>query len=257
MLTTTIARAGLALVALLLSAVAAFATDVTFTGDVSYRERIALPANAQLWVTLVTLPSAAPVAGAAAPMAASAQLPLYFTLNVRSDTVAHGGAFGLIAEIHAGGRVLFRSAQPVPVDVTTPAPTSILVQPLSHPPLAPDAGLLAEVPPAMLGNAWTVTSIGGEPVIADTAITLSFAADRRSSGHAGCNSYIAEASFEDDAIAFGPVASTRKACPPDIMAQEARYFAALAAIASYQMSKNGLRLSDAAGIALIGLVRAP
>ncbi|HEX9858605.1 MAG TPA: META domain-containing protein [Paracoccaceae bacterium] len=257
MFATTIARAGMALVVLLFSAAAAFAVDLTFTGEVTYRERIALPPDAQLRVTLVTLPGAAPVAGAAAPVATSAQVPLYFTLNVRSDMVARGGAFGLIAEIQADGRVLFRSPQPVPVDVAAPVPTNILVRQLPNPPLMPEADLLAEVPPDMLGTEWTVTSIGGDPVLSNSAITLSFAADRRSSGQAGCNSYFAEASFEGGAIAFGPVASTRKACPPNIMAQEARYFTALAAISSYQMSTNGLRLTDAAGIPLIGLVRAP
>jgi putative lipoprotein len=47
------------------------------------------------------------------------------------------------------------------------------------------------------------------------------------------------------------------ACDPFVMAQEARFFAALEATAGYELTGDALKLVDAAGIPLAGLVRAP
>ena len=45
------------------------------------------------------------------------------------------------------------------------------------------------------------------------------------------------------------------ACAPDLMNEENAYFTALSAVASYELDDLGLRLLDAAGVPLIGLVR--
>ncbi|OYX00024.1 MAG: hypothetical protein B7Z15_20620, partial [Rhizobiales bacterium 32-66-8] len=66
MFASTLLRLGLLLLALLTAATAAGADDLTFTGEVTYRERIALPPDAELWVTLVSMPGARPVVSAAA-----------------------------------------------------------------------------------------------------------------------------------------------------------------------------------------------
>jgi putative lipoprotein len=47
------------------------------------------------------------------------------------------------------------------------------------------------------------------------------------------------------------------ACEPTIMARESRFFAALAATRAYELADDRLRLLDAAGVPLLGLVRAP
>src|SRR5690606_26453514 len=93
-----------------------------------------------------------------------------------------------------------------------------------------------EPPRPLLDSVWTVTSIAGEPVPADGLLTVSIAADQRIGGHGGCNNYFTEASFEDGGLlSFGPIAGTRMACEPTIMAREARFFAALAATRAYEL----------------------
>ncbi|SMQ72102.1 putative lipoprotein [Devosia lucknowensis] len=232
-----------------------WADDVTLTGTVTYRERIALPSDAQLRVTLVTLDRAQPVVGAAARLAPKASVPVGFTLNVRSGVAHTGIAYGLLAEISSEGRVMFRAMQPVPVDLQTATPVEIVVSFSPDPPHDPPPTL--PLPPAeLVDQVWTVTSIGGRPVTGSTPLTFSVAADYRASGSAGCNNYFAEASIEDNAMSFGPAAATRKACEPALMEQERAYLAALAAIASLEHDGDSLRLKDAAGIPLIGLVRA-
>lgn len=232
---------------------AASAQDLTLTGDVFYRERIALPRGASLHVGLVALPGGQPVVGAGAAIPAGGQVPLQFSLAVRSDVAKSGGIFGLVAEIRVGGAAMWRNEVAVPVDLAAPAPTSILVtRTLDEPtPSEPEP----EVDPALLSTSWQVTSISGSPTLGDRPLTLNIAQDLRVDGDAGCNNYFTQATAEGPRLQFAHAASTRMACLPDLMAQESAFFAALTAVASYEISEDSLRLLDAAEVPLIGLVR--
>lgn len=225
----------------------------TFNGTVTYREKMALPPDARLRVTLVDLPGGLPQVGATASIPAIGGVPIAFSLNVNSDLDA-GGTYGLMAEISSAGRVLFRNVQPVPVDATDAGPVHILVHYAPGPaPFSADPPPAA--PPDLLDAIWTVTSIGGRPIRGTRDLTLTIAADLRAGGSGGCNNYFTETTIEGDAIAFGPAAATRMACAPEFMAQEAEYFAALAAVAAFELDSGSLRLLDAAGVPLVGLVR--
>lgn len=257
MFASRILRACMALLGLLLLASAAMADDLTLTGEVTYRERIALPVDAELWVTLVSMPGARPVVSAAAEIGDHGQVPLQYSLHVRSDVVGTVGDYGLIAEIRSEGRTLFRNGQPVPIDVATPVPTLIVVNFSPDPPHDPPEQILPppETPIPLLDTAWRVIGIGGDPVLADTEVTLTIAADHRAGGNGGCNSYFTEADFEGPPLTFGPVAGTRMACTTEVMAQESELFAALGATVGYELAGNSLVLFDAAGVPVVELVR--
>ena len=248
-----------ALLTLLGLAAPSLAADITLSGEVTYRERIALPPDARLAIALVSLADGRRIVGAESAID-KGSVPLHFTLNLRSSVVTPDRLYGLLAEIRSGGRILFRNDQPVPVDIGAPSPTLIVVgfapQPLPPPPEIVVPPL--EPPRPLLDVVWTVTSIGGEPVPSDGKLTFSIAADQRVGGNGGCNNYFTEASFEEnDRLTFGPVAGTRMACEPAVTALEFRFFAALAATRGYELSGDSLRLLDAAGIPLVGLVRGP
>lgn len=85
---------------------------------------------------------------------------------------------------------------------------------------------------------WRVTTVDGQPPVAE--ITLRLGADGRLSGQAGCNGYTGSYSIDGDrfqpvavastaagTLAVGPLASTRKACAPAVMAGEQRFLALL------------------------------
>lgn len=231
---------------------AASADDLTLTGDVFYRERIAIPPGATLHVSLVSLTDGQPVVSAGASIPVGGQVPLQFALAIRSDVAKSGSAFGLVAEIRVGGTAMWRNETAIPVDLTAPVPTSILVTRAAIVVSPPEP----EADPKLINVTWTVTSIGGSPVLGTQPLTLALAADLRVDGHAGCNSFFTQASMDGDTLQFGHPASTRMACQPDIMAQESAFFAALNAVNGYEISDDSLRLLDAAGIPLIGLVQA-
>ncbi|WP_137152880.1 META domain-containing protein [Devosia sp. FKR38] len=234
------------------------AVDITFAGNVSYRERITLPPDAELVISLVSLPGQHRVVSAQAALGKT-NSPFQFSLAVRSSVLADAGSYGLVAEIWSGGYAIFSNARPVPVDPLLPSGILIPVEHRAPPPHdAPEQVLLpVEAPNPLLDTAWTVTSIGGEPILPQTNVTLSIADDFRAGGSGGCNSYFSEAEFAAPPLTFSPIASTRMACDPAIMAQEARFFAALEATAGYDLSGDALQLVDAAGVALVGLVRQP
>lgn len=242
-------------VTLVLLAAPAMAEGTTLTGTVTYHERMALPSGAHLQVSLVRLPGRQPVTGAAAAIPAKGQLPIAFSLNLHEGVAADGASYGLLADIAAGGRILFRNDQPVPVDLATNAPIAMVVR--FSPDQAPQAPeeLPAAAPDGLLDMVWTVTSIGGKPVTGTRPLTLSIAPDHRAGGSAGCNNFFTEAEIVDRTLTFGPAAATRMACTPEVMTQETAYLAALAAIGGYEIDRTSLRLLDAAGIPLIGLVR--
>lgn len=232
------------------------AEDLTFSGEVTYRQRIALPENAQLRVTLVSLTAegAKPIAGATALLAAPGQVPLSFAFDVRSNVVSAGGHYGLSAEILSGNVVVFRDAAPVPVDLHAIAPVTIIVQPA---PIPAEPVATLDIMPAIFETEWAVDSIGGNPTLPNARPTLSIAPEGRAGGHGGCNSYFSEAAFADNGLKFGPVAGTRMACAPNVMAQEAALFAALAATASYRLDGVILHLTDAGGTSLVVLHATP
>jgi putative lipoprotein len=242
----------LAAIAVFTFAASTLAADLTFRGDVHYDERRSLPPDAELWVSIVSLPSGAIIASAAAPIGKAAQPPLAYTLDVRSKTVEQGGSFGLLAQIRLGHRVIFRSPNPVPVDLAKPEQTSLTVR---YSPDAVSASPSVEVTPPLLDTLWAVTSIAGTPVLSETKVTFAIAADYRAGGHGGCNNYFTEASFAGQPLSFGPVVGTKMACASNVMEQEAALFAALQATVGYRQTADALQLLDPEGIALIDLVR--
>ncbi len=64
-------------------------------------------------------------------------------------------------------------------------------------------------------------------VLAGTTLTAEFGKDGNLSGNSGCNTYNGTYTVTDDQIQIGPLATTRMACPQEIMDQETQYLAAL------------------------------
>jgi hypothetical protein len=114
--------------------------------------------------------------------------------------------------------------------------------------------------PAVVGP-WRVTGVSGGitggviPVVAGTSISLTFERNGKVSGTA-CNSYFGEWDTKDGFHITG-IGSTKKACtePPGAMAQEQRYFAALALTRNVEVTGNQLALLDEGGKEIVTAVR--
>jgi len=110
-------------------------------------------------------------------------------------------------------------------------------------------------PASLTGTTW---QLGGYhdgksafvSLLPGTEITALFDEAGKVAGSAGCNEYTASYAVEDDAISFGPAATTRKACaePEGIMTQENAYLAAIESATAYQIVGDGLSLTNADGV---------
>lgn len=249
----------LSFVALGMAATPALAGMVTLRGEVTYRERIALPPDATLAVELVDLAAAGEPARirAEAPIVAG-RVPLTFTLSFDDRMIEAGHDYGLVAEILSGGAVWFRNADPHALDPLQPeeplAVVTTFTGAVTEPP-APPPDVAATAP--ILDIVWRAESIRGEAVVENADSTLSIEQDMRAGGRGGCNSYFAQAALEGRRLRFSAVAATRMACQSaEVTEQETSFFAALAATRFWRLRDGRLILLDAGGRDIVVLAKA-
>ena len=87
------------------------------TGTVTYRERFALPPDAELRVTLYETKgaSAAPTFVAEQTIPRPGQVPLRFRVAFPPSVIDARAGYSLVARIEIGGRIVFVNERPVPV----------------------------------------------------------------------------------------------------------------------------------------------
>ncbi|WP_417703137.1 META domain-containing protein [Pseudomonas sp.] len=109
-------------------------------------------------------------------------------------------------------------------------------------------GCASDAPQLETERSYQVEWIGERPLIDRSHLTITFAADGRAHGHAGCNHWFAGYTLKDDAVRFEPPGSTRKMCAPSLMEQEQRFLAALTEVQRWDFNDIGqLQLWPASG----------
>lgn len=82
-------------------------------------------------------------------------------------------------------------------------------------------------------------------------ITLAVDANQQLSGEAGCNRWAGNWEWTGERVQLGPLATTRKMCPPAVMEAEQRFLATLAGAGGWQMTDRGLLLTDSGTTGLL------
>ncbi len=220
---------------------------VTVSGQLTYRQRIALPPNSTATVTLQDISRAdAPAQVLGRASFPARQVPIPFELSVAGDLLDPRHRYSLGAAIHdAGNTLLWISDTVIPVDpaqARTEAGTITLVQVAAAP---------SPTPEALTGGEWRVEDIGGRGVIDTARTTIAFDEQGRITGSGGCNSYSGSYELAGDVLTFGPVAATRKACVPAVSDQEHKFFTFLNAPLTVTLTETGaLVLTDPQGRSL-------
>lgn len=116
----------------------------------------------------------------------------------------------------------------------------------------------------LAGTAWILTSLRGQPPIADTHLALEFT-ENGAAGFAGCNSFgsARDAQVESEYVASGgelvlpPLAQTLILCsePEGVMDQENAYMEALRQATAYRLEGDVLELQDEAGETILTFQR--
>ena len=113
---------------------------------------------------------------------------------------------------------------------------------------APAAPAPAAPAAALEGTEWRLVDIGGQPSPAGADSTrhpgFTLLADgRKVQGSAGCNRMTGTYQLDGQKLKFGPLATTRMACPA--MQTETAFLKALAATTRYEVSGSSLTLYGA------------
>jgi putative lipoprotein len=243
----------------ILCAAPAVAAQVTLSGEVTYRERIALPAGATLRVQLVdTTASGSPIrVDAEAAIDTPGQVPLTFTLNFDERAIDPSHEHALLAEISSGLELWFHNGTPYPVKPLAPEGKIEVVVDFTGRMVQSGATVAEAVVPIVDLN-WRAIVINGRRVDPTIDSTLSIASDMRAGGKGGCNNWFAQAELEDQKITLSAIASTKMACMPDtVTQQETLFFAALEAARLWRMDGTELVMSDADGREVLRFVVAP
>jgi putative lipoprotein len=235
------------LAALALSATPALAAKVSLAGEVTYRERVALPETTTLKIELIDLAIPhIPRLSISAPTGPG-QVPLAFSLTFEESLILPNHSYALNAEISAGDLV-FRNLDPYPVTPLAQTEPVVIV-----------TGLVAQVAPSsseapaaepqlpLLNITWTATAIGDVPVPPGVEISLLIGDDRRAGGVGGCNSYFSQADVTEDSFAIAAISKTMKSCLYERNTLEQSYFDALKAARSWNLDGDILTLLDSAG----------
>ncbi len=123
-------------------------------------------------------------------------------------------------------------------------------EPEAAPADAPQAPVASKGPDELVGM-WILEAFldaGAEPQpVVEAPIELALGPEGEVSGTAGCNRYFGTYSADDGALSFGPLGSTRMACPNALMDQEDRYLQMLERTAAFKADSDNLVLSDAQG----------
>ena len=202
------------LVGALLASGPALGAKINLPGEVTYRERMALPEGAVLRIELIDLAIPdRPRVRVSAPTGAG-QVPLSFTLTFDDSLILPHHNYALNAEISAGD-IRFRNAEPYAVNPLAPeAPIIILTQrvadaPVSAPssePTVPADGL------PILGVTWQATRIGETPVPPGIEVTMHIEPNMRAGGVGGCNSWFSQTTVTADSFAAGVTGRTQRSC---------------------------------------------
>lgn len=101
---------------------------------------------------------------------------------------------------------------------------------------------------SLAGPVWTLTTYGsdtGRQAVASATVGFFPGSDGMSgrlSGSTGCNVYFTTYSVADEAMAVGPVNSSRILCTSSVMAQEQAFLAALQSVEAYRITGDTLEI---------------
>jgi putative lipoprotein len=222
------------------------AEEATIAGEVSYRERIALPPNAILTVRLtdMSLADAPQSVVAEQTVEPAGQVPVKFEISFDPAVIQPNVNYALQARITVGDRLWFTNDERHAVDPLKPEPVQLVLKMVRQ---------NAEATPATLfDTVWLAEDIEGRGVIDNAQSTFSVTADGKVSGRGGCNGYFAQATMDGNSIKIGKAGATMMACPPALMDQERKFFAALEKAAAYRIDGDGkLFLMDADGVDVV------
>jgi len=211
-------------------------------GSVNYSERIALPDDAMLTVELLDVSKAGANAVRLARLSlpgGGRQLPLLFELPYYQADIQPSHRYSVRATLtSSGGELLY----------TTTQHAAVLTQGAGKRVQLALQQVQSRSDSALENTYWKLMAIGAHPVQVQPNEREAYLVllDGRVSGSSGCNKLMGNYTHRaPNELHIGPLDSTRMACLPSMMEQEAALVAVFARATRYQITGGTLVLMDA------------
>jgi uncharacterized lipoprotein YbaY/predicted secreted protein len=215
-------------------------SNTTVTGEVLYRERIALPTSARVIVQLqdVSFADAAATVLAEQTIDPAGKGPPYpFQLAYDATKIDSRFSYAVHAQIKDGDTLLFTTTERYAV-ITQGNPVSGIQLVVNQVGAAPQ---VASLPKELLNRNWNLVSLQRAPQdvqnTTGAGVTIRFSADGKVSGSGGCNGFGGNYTVgENRSIQFSQLISTLRACAlPPVNTLEQEYLSALQSASSYML----------------------
>lgn len=219
----------------------AVAEEKTLSGEVLYRERIALPPNAILTVQLadVSLADASATVIGSQTIDPAGQVPIKFAIDFDPAIIRTGMSYALQARITVDEQLWFINDVRHAIDPLTAGPQTMLLKMVRQ----ENEQKAADI----FDREWVAEDIGGAGVLDAPPSMMRIATDGKVTGRGACNNIFGTATVTDDTLSFSPFGSTFMACAEPVMAQEKAFVDALNRSATYRIEGGKLILSDKDG----------
>ena len=223
-------------------------TTAHVKGTASYRERIALPADAVFEATLEDASrgdAKASVVGRAR-IAPAGHPPYSFDIAYDPAQLQVGHNYAIRARITHGGQLLFTTDRHYALR-SSGAPVELLLV------RAGAKQTPAQSTAALENTYWKLTRLGDEVVKLSNAerepYLVLHSEEQRVGGLGGCNRLTGSYSLSGETLTFSQMAATMMACDEG-MEQERAFSDALEKVARWRIEGETLELFDAAGVSL-------
>lgn len=213
------------------------------TGELAYRQRIALPPSGEVVVMLQEVAANDPandIVGSQHIALTGQQVPIPFKLTIPRSALNPSRRYVVRATIRdADQRLLWTTERGYAVD---PAVRGIHLNTLNLVPPSATArsGIAHDV-------AWTITAINGAAPVAGSEPSLRFGGDERVSVKTGCNGMSGSVTVDGALITISRLTSTMMACAEPLMAQESTIARILGAVQQWRETDGVLTLSGPEG----------
>lgn len=219
----------------------------TIEGRVFYRERMMLPPNAEITVTLedVSKMDVAADIIVTTTFPAVGGPPWDFTMEYDPARIDSRHRYAVRARIEVNGQLMFTNTTQIPAfSAAEGGPLEILVSrvgggrggPRSTPP-TPNASLV--------NTYWKLVELNGQPATLGAGERelhmVLISEGNRVRGFSGCNRFTGSYELTDSQLRFKPLAATRMACMEG-MEQEQRFLESLAEAMRFSISGDSLAL---------------
>lgn len=227
--------------------------DVKISGQVAYRERIALQPGSTLTVKLLDISRMGAPSVALAEQTRvlnNEQVPLDFDLSVKEHKLKTNMRYAVRATItDPFGRLAWTT------DTVYPVEANVFEQNLGTLKLVrveqSDTPIMA-----LIGKTWGIENIAGAGIIDNSNVTVSSASDGTVSGSNGCNNFTGKYEVNGDKLEIGTLAVTRRACNTALADQETRFMGVIGKVTGWSQDRwQRMVLTTDDGQILVGTER--